>query len=246
VGAELALAAGIAVGSDLSLRLAGDATGGLLASLELMLILTPLLGLVLGTTRVHHARAEMTLLLAQPVSRTRLFATVWRQLNLPVAAAVVAGLALPLAWHGLFHASTLAIAVPLVVGITLLALASQGIALVIALRIDDRVRALLTALVTWLVLAVLWDGVALVVALLFADRPVEWPLLALLLLNPVDVVRVLLLLGSDAAALLGYTGAVVERVVGTLPGRAGLGLLLGAWVVLPAWWAARIFRRKDF
>jgi Cu-processing system permease protein len=159
---------------------------------------------------------------------------------------VAGGLLLPLAWHRLLGAETIGTIAPLVAALALLAMVSQGVALVIALRLDDRVRALVTALVSWLVLAVLWDGVALVVALLFADRPVEWPLLALLLLNPIDVVRILLLLGSDAAALLGYTGAVVEQVVGTGVGRAGLWVVLGAWVALPAWWAARLFRRKDF
>jgi Cu-processing system permease protein len=118
--------------------------------------------------------------------------------------------------------------------------------MVIALRTDDRVRALGTALVAWLVAAVLWDGLVLVGALLLADRPIELPMLILLLLNPVDLVRVLLLLGSDGAAMLGYTGAVVARSLGTAAGRLTLGGLLLAWLLLPTWWAARTFARKDF
>lgn len=243
---ELWLGVAVAIGSDLLVRLSGDPASGMLALLELLVIVTPLLGLVVGTTRVHHAREVTTLLLAQPVSRSRLFAALWRQMTLPLATAVGVGVLAPLAWHGLLSGATLGLSLMLAAGVAVLAVVSQGIALVIALAIDDRVRALLVALVTWLVAAVLWDGVVLVLALLLADRPVELPLLAMLSLNPVDAVRIQLLLGSDAAAMLGYTGAVVQRILGTAGGRAVLGLLLAAWLVLPAWWAARLFRRKDF
>lgn len=232
--------------ADLTLRLAGDATGGMLALLELLLVVVPLAGLVLGTTRVHHAREVTALLLAQPVSRARLFTRLWRQVTLPLTATLAVGLTVPLAWHRLLGGETLSLAVALVVGVAVLNVVSQGIALVIALRIDDRVRALLVALGTWLVLAVLWDGVALVLALVFADRPMEGPLLAMLLFNPVDAIRIVLLLGSDAAAMLGYTGAVVQRTLGTAAGRGAILALLVAWMLLPLWSARRLFARKDF
>ena len=52
--------------------------------------------------------------------------------------------------------------------------------------------------------------------------------------------------GTDAAALLGYTGAVLQRSLGTYGGRAALLALLALWLVLPCVVAARSFSRKDF
>jgi len=84
------------------------------------------------------------------------------------------------------------------------------------------------------------------IAMLFGTRPIEGPLLAMLALNPVDIARVLLLLGSDTAAMLGATGAVLARTLGDARGQAVLVLLLVAWVALPVWWSVRTFARKDF
>ena len=113
-------------------------------------------------------------------------------------------------------------------------------------RVAARVRALGLALALWLVAAVLWDGLLLLVAMGFGNRPIEVPLLVLLGLNPIDLTRVLLLLGTDAAALLGYTGALAQRVLGDAAGRAVLGVLLTGWLVVPLVAARRAFVRKDF
>ena len=123
---------------------------------------------------------------------------------------------------------------------------SSALAFVIALRCDDRVRALGVAVAAWLVAAVVWDGVLLLVAMVFSDGPVEIPLLLMLAINPLDLARVLLLLGTDAAALLGYTGATLQDVLGTGVGRGALAAMLTAWMILPLAAAARTFDRKDF
>lgn len=244
--AELWLAVAIAVVTDLMLRLAGDAEGGMIAVLEVMLVITPLLGLLLGVTRVHHARDVIELMLAQPVSRRRLFALLWRQLTLPLTGAVMVGVLAPLAWQGLLGVVDPALSYGTVVGLGLLTLASQSVGIGVALSSEDRVRAVLVAIVLWLVVAVLWDGILLALTLLTASRPLEIPLLVLLSLNLVDLVRVVLLLGSDAAAMLGYTGAAVQRALGTGTGRAVLAAVILLWVTIPVAYAAWRFERKDF
>lgn len=242
----LGLALLVAVIGDLLLRLSGDPATAHASLLDVVLILTPLIGLVLGTTRMHHARDMIVLMLAQPVSRRRVFVDLWMRGTLPLAGALAAGVIAPFAWQGSLWRDGVSMPLLLAAGAAVLALMSHSLAMIVALRIDDRVRALGVALAAWLVAAVLWDGMVLVIALLFADRPIEMPVLALLVINPVDLVRVLLLLGSDAAALMGYTGAVVSRSLGTAVGRTAIGGLVLAWLLLPMWWAARTFERKDF
>lgn len=231
---------------ELLLRFSGGGATTLVSLLDVVLILTPLIGLVVGTMQVHHAREVTELLLAQPIARGRLFVALYFGTAIPLAAAVVVGLLAPFAWHGLLFGPEVLQLLGLAGAAALLALITTAMAFVIALRADDRVRALGLALGIWLVTAVLWDGVVLLAAMLLADRPIEVPLLTMLALNPIDIARVLLLLGSDAAALLGYSGAIVQRTLGTAVGQIALVALLTLWIVLPWTLAARTFRAKDF
>ncbi len=71
-------------------------------------------------------------------------------------------------------------------------------------------------------------------------------MIALALLNPVDLGRILLLLQIDISALMGYTGAVFEQFFGS---PLGLSLSAGAlflWMGLSLVLAHRTFLRKDF
>src|SRR5690606_7486585 len=153
--------------------------------------------------------------LAQPVSRRRVFLELWWRGALPLAAALGVGVTAPFLWQRQWSQVGAGVEMALAADAALLMVSSYTLALIIALRFDDRVRALGVALGIWLLAAVLWDGLVLVLALVWADRPMELPILVLLAANPVDLVRVLMLLGSDAAAMLGYTGAMVSRTLGT-------------------------------
>lgn len=242
----IGLLAALLVLGELLLRFSGGGPTTLVSLLDVVLILTPLVGLVVGTMQVHHAREVTELLLAQPIARGRLFAALYLGTALPLAAVIVVGLLAPFAWHGMLFGAAFGQLLGLAVAAVGLSLLTTALAFIIALRADDRVRALGIALGLWLVTAVLWDGVVLLLALLLGNRPIEGPLLALLALNPLDIARVLLLLGTDAAALLGYTGAVLARSLGTDGGRVALAGLLMLWLTLPVAVAARSFARKDF
>ncbi|MES2123616.1 MAG: ABC transporter permease subunit [Gemmatimonadota bacterium] len=242
----LVIAATLATTGELLLRFGGGGATTIVSLIDVVLILAPMLGLVAGTVQVHHARDLTELLLAQPVSRQRLFLGLYLGNALPLAGAIVVGMVAPFLWHGLLFGPMGLRLVPLLavaIGLTCL---STALAFLVALRIDDRVRALGLALVVWLGAAVLWDGVILVISLLLGQRSIEAAMLTLLALNPIDVSRVLLLLGTDASALLGYTGAVVQDVLGTSLGRTGLVITLMLWLVLPFGLAARAFQRKSF
>lgn len=240
------LAAALALCGELLVRFSGGGPTTLVSLLDVALILTPLAGLVVGTLQVHNARELTELLLAQPVRRGRLFAALYLGSAMPLALAMMLGLLAPFAWHGLLFAAGGMRIVALAATAALLALISSALAFVIALRSDDRVRALGVAIAVWLVAAVLWDGAVLMIAMMFGERPIEAPLLVMLALNPLDLARVLLLLGTDAAALLGYTGATLQRALGTGTGRAVLLATLSGWVFVPLWLAGRTFARKDF
>jgi Cu-processing system permease protein len=233
--------------TDALLRFSDSGTKALLSLTNVVLFLIPLVSVVFGTMYLYHAREFTELLLAQPVNRRQMFAGLYLGLALPLSIGFLAGIGVPMFVHGLAGDAA--------VRGTILALAASGVALtaiflalalLIAVRTDDRVKGLGIAIALWLGCAVLYDGAVLLAATMFAEYPLERPMLALMLANPVDLARVVLLLQFDISALLGYTGAVFQRFFGTGGGIALASAVLLAWIAAPLALAGRLFRKKDF
>lgn len=227
-------------------RLSGDGSRVILSLLNLVLILVPLVALTFGTLYFYNAREFIELLLAQPVGRRALFLGLWGGVVLPLAGGLILGVGVP------FVANASLIAIPLKSLLLLLATGSlltavfTAIAFLLALHIEDRAKGFGAALVVWLTCSVVYDGLILLLTVVFADYPLETPLLGLVVFNPLDLGRVLLLLDLDVSALMGYTGAVFQRFLGT---GLGLSVSVGAlllWVAGPLALAARRFAKKDF
>lgn len=241
----LATGAFFLVATDALLRFGTAGAASLLAVGSLVLLVVPLVSIVFGTVYLYQAREFTALLLAQPVTRRQLYAGQFAGLTIPLAAALLVAIGAPFALHGLpagVGGDTLVTILAIAVA---LALVFVALAFVVAMRFEDRVSGLAASVGLWLLFSLVYDAVVLLVIMLFADYPVERPVLAMMLANPVDLARVLLLMQFDASALMGYTGAVLRR---TLTGAAGAALAvaaLTAWIAAPGLWAWRIFQRKD-
>lgn len=232
------------VATDALLRLDGTGTRAIVSLLNLVLLLVPLVTIVFGTMYWHGAREFNELLLTQPVDRTSLFHGLFAGLVLPLSAAFVAGVSIPFVVHGaLENPETLVLL--LVAGVALTAVFG-AIAILVSGLSTDRLRGLALALTIWLVTTVLYDGFVLWFTIAFRDVPLQQPLLALTLANPVDLARVMLLHQLDAASLMGATAAVFQRTFG---GTIGITIALTAlslWALIPGILALRAFRRRDF
>jgi Cu-processing system permease protein len=228
------------------LHFGGGGPRALLSLLNVVLIVVPLVSLLFGTVYLNGAREFIKLLLAQPVGRPSLCAGLWAGLTLPLVLAFVLGVGLPFLWNGGMGGGLgPPLALLLLTG-TLLTAVFTALALWIATRFDDRSRGLGVALAVWAVMAIAWDGLILLVVASLGGWPLEIPLLALSLANPVDAARVGMVLALDAPALMGYTGAVALRSLGADRGAwMSLAALL-LWVVVPLALACRRFGRKDF
>jgi Cu-processing system permease protein len=232
--------------TDALLRFGGDSTKALLSLMNVVLIIIPLVNVVFGTMYLYNAREFTELLLAQPVGRRTLFAGLYLGLTLPLSAGFLAGVGIPFIMHGLDDPSQRGtLAALLVVGV-MLTFVFTGIAFLVALKFEEKVKGLGVAIGLWLATAVLYDGAMLLLATMFAQYPLERPMLGLILANPVDLSRVVLLLQFDVAALMGYTGAVFKGFFGSTGGRALAATALLAWAAIPLALATRAFRRKDF
>jgi Cu-processing system permease protein len=228
------------------LRFGGTGPRAMLSLLSVVLLLVPLVSLVFGTMYLYNARDFTELLLAQPIRRGALFRGLYLGLSLPLAAALLVGIGSPFLWHAAVDRASLVAFLGLLGTGLLLTFAFTAVASLAAVTIDDRARGLGTAIVAWLLAAVVYDGLILLVVTVFADYPLERPLIFLTLLNPVDLGRVLLLLRFDTAALMGYTGAVFERFFGTAWGTIIAAGALLLWTGLPFALSLWRFRKKDF
>lgn len=233
--------------TDLLLRFGGSGPKALISLTNVMLLFVPLASLIYGVLYLYQSKEFVELLLAQPISRKSLFWGIYGGLALPLTAAFVIGVALPLTWHYIWftEAVTSALMVLGLGSVLTLVFIALGFWLGFAFY-EDRIKGLGFALVLWLVLAVLYDALVLLVIYTFGDFPLEKPVLALSVLNPIDLARIIILLKFDISALMGYTGAVFNQFFGSALGLTVALFCLAVWWGVPMWWGRRIFTRRDF
>ncbi len=232
--------------TDVLLRLGGTGPRAMLSLLNVVVLLIPLVTIVFGTIYWHGAREFNELLLSQPVARGTLFHGLFAGLVLPLSLAFAVGVTIPVLVERAADAETLSLLTRLLVAGCALTAVFGALAVLIAGLVDDRLKGLGIALGVWLALTVAYDGLVLWVAMSFPDYPIEGAMLALSFANPVDLARVLLVLRFDTSALMGYTGAVMQRMLGTPAGMVAALAGLAAWTLIPGLLAHRAFRRRDF
>jgi Cu-processing system permease protein len=232
--------------TELLFRFGGGQSRALLSLGSVTLLVVPLISIVLGTMFVYNSREFNELLLSQPVNRRQLFGGLYIGLALPMAAAFLVGVLVPVLIRGIADPATAMIVLTLCIAGVFLTGIFTALAFAIAFRFEDRIRGMGMALLVWILLAVVYDALVLVAANAFHAYPLERPLLALMLLNPVDLARIVLMLNFDVSALMGYTGAVFREFFG---GPLGLSVAIAAltlWLAAPIAFGLRVFMRKDF
>lgn len=218
-----------------------------LSLMNLVLLVVPLTGLVLGVASIAGGGETLALLLAQPVSRGEVLAGKF----LGLCAALGVAQALGYGVGGVVvMLNAGADALPGFLALTALSLVlgwlSVAAALAIAALWPDRLRALSVALLLWLLLVIAYDLAVLGATTLLSGLPLQSVLFPALLLNPVDLTRVLVTLAVGSGALFGPTSAVLMRAFGAHWGVAlGLGML-ALQTAVPLVIAARVFRRRDW
>jgi Cu-processing system permease protein len=218
-----------------------------LSLMNLVLIIVPLTGLMLGVTSIAGGGESLSLLLAQPVARGEVLAGKF----LGLAAALGAAQALGFGGGGVVVAlNGGAGQVPGFLVLTLLSLVLGWVTLAAAICIaavwPDRLRAMSAALLLWLLMVIAYDLVVLGATALLSGIPLQRVLFPALILNPVDLVRVLTTLAVGSGALFGPTSAVLMRMFGTTSGIALGVIVLVIEGTVPLIVAARVFRRRDW
>jgi len=211
-----------------------------------VIVLTPLIGTVFGVMYFYNSTEFTELLLAQPITRSTIFLGQWLGLSISVSFSLILGLGLPFLVYGVSISGEIWNFIILLIDGVVLTFIFTGLAFIIALKQDNKVKGFGTALLLWLFLAIIYDGLLIVLLVQFDSYPIDKFSLIASILNPIDLSRILVLLKLDISALLGYTGALYQNFFGTIIGILISSGLLIMWVVLPAFLIKRVAANKDF
>ncbi|MFP5470253.1 MAG: ABC transporter permease [Bacteroidia bacterium] len=228
------------------LNFSSDLPKSVASLMNITITITPLISTVFGVMYYYNSREFIDLLLCQPIQRSKVFLGQYLGLSLSLATSFVFGIAIPFAIYGVFVSNNIwDFSVLLLCGV-LLTFIFVSIAFYISILNEDKIKGFGIAILIWLLLAVVYDGLVLLIFVSFNDYPLENTAITLTMLNPIDLSRVMTLLKLDISALMGYTGAVFNQFFGTSKGILFSLLSLLVWVILPALGFLRVTKSKDF
>lgn len=228
------------------LFLNNDLSKAVITLMNVIIILVPLIGTIFGVMYYYNSKEFTELLLAQPIKRSTIFLGQYLGVALSLSLSLIIGLGLPFVLYGLFQSNAIWEFILLLITGVFLTLIFTSLAFNIALYNENKIKGFSYAILMWLFMAVIYDGLFLMSLIWFESYPLDKFSIIATLLNPIDLSRILILLKLDISALLGYTGAIFQKFFGT-----GLGVVLSItalsiWVFVPTYNIYRKSMKKDF
>ena len=228
------------------LFLNNDINKAIITLLNIIIILTPLIGTIFGVMYYYNSKEFTELLLAQPIKRSKIFMGQFLGISISLTLSLALGLGIPFLLYGLFKSTAIFdFGLLLVVG-SLLNFIFVALAFNIALSNVNKIKGFGYAILMWLFLAVIYDGLFLISLVMFNEYPLDQFSLLATMFNPIDLSRILILLKLDISALLGYTGAVFKKFFGTNFGLIISLAVMILWIILPVWRINMKLKKKDF
>jgi len=228
------------------LFLNNDLSKAVITLMNVIIILVPLIGTIFGVMYYYNSKEFTELLLAQPLKRSSIFLGQYLGVALSLSMSLIIGLGIPFVFYGLFKSNAIWDFSLLLITGTFLTLIFTALAFNIALSNENKIKGFGYAILLWLFLAIIYDGIFLMTLILFEDYPLDKLSLIGTMCNPIDLSRILILLKLDISALLGYTGAVFKQFFGTNIGLLVSFTMLIVWVVLPVFSIVFKSKKKDF
>jgi Cu-processing system permease protein len=217
-----------------------NSSKGLLTLLNIILLTVPLVSIIFSTIYVYNSAEFIELLLSQPIRRRKIWRSIFFGLVFSLVLAFLVGSGIPL----LLLAPNAVGMMMVIVGCIITAV-FVALAMLASIITRDKAKGIGISIMLWLFYGLLFDGLVLFLLFQFADYPIEKAMVAITVLNPIDLGRILILLHLDVSAMMGYTGAIFKEFFGTTAGIFAAFVILILWVVVPFWLSIRKFRSKD-
>ena len=228
------------------LFLNNDVSKAVITLMNVIVVLTPLIGTIFGVMYYYNSREFTELLLAQPLKRSTIFIGQYLGVAISLSLSLVIGLGIPFLAYGVLQSSDIFNFISLIIVGAFLTFIFVALAFNIALSNENKIKGFGYAILMWLFLAVIYDGLFLISLVMLQEYPLDKFSLLVTMFNPIDLSRILILLKLDISALLGYTGAVFQKFFGTNFGMLISFFVLSLWVFFPVLRILYKSKRKDF
>jgi Cu-processing system permease protein len=182
----------------------------------------------------------MMLMHAQPIKRKTVFLALYLSLAVVFTCVYLLGAGIPLL---LMNAGVAALF--MIVGTTFLNFIFIALALGVAVWTKDKSKGMGFSLLIWVYFVLLFDGIILLLMYNFSDYPIEKAVLGISFLNTIDLARILVLMQTEASALMGLSGAVFEMFFKSFYGVSVAVGILVLWAVFPTMLSVYMFSKKD-
>ncbi|MEJ5286658.1 MAG: hypothetical protein CH6_0403 [Candidatus Kapaibacterium sp.] len=234
---------GLILTTSLIIYFTNDSSKVIVSLMTIMFILNPLIGILFGSIYLYNSREFIELVLTQPIKRSTLYSGLFLGLVIPFILVTIVGVGLPLAASNLIEPDLIG---NLLSTSILLVCIFVSIAFLITTFIVERSAGLGIAFIIWLFLCWIYDGFLLFFSYAFQDYPIERIILALTIINPIDLARINILLRFEAAAMLGITGAVFQDFISASLGKVITFAVHLIWIFIPFSIGYFRFKKKDF
>ncbi|MFD1629410.1 ABC transporter permease [Pseudopedobacter beijingensis] len=208
--------------------------------LTLNLIIVPIISIIFSTIYVYNATEFIELLSAQPIKRKTLWLSIFFGLASAFVLAFGIGCGIPILIFA-FNATGITL---LITGL-FLSIIFVSIALLSSVYIKDKAKGIGVSLMIWMYFSILFDGLVLFLLFQLLEYPLEKLIIALSILNPIDLARIVTLLKMDISALMGATSAVFKQSFTGAAGSTITFAVLALWAIVPLWFSTRKFQKKD-
>ena len=228
------------------LYFSADLTKSIVSMMNIVLVLIPLVSIIFGAIYYYNSREFTELLLAQPVRRRTLILGQYAGLSLSLSLSFVAGITIPFIINGIIASEHFMDFLLILFAGICLSFSMSAIAYATALKHENKILGFGISLFIWFLLAVLYDGFILLLLILFREYPTDTMAIVLTFMNPIDLSRVMIMLGLDIAALMGYTGALFLNFFGSVTGILISLFSMLCWIIIPSLLMVKIAQNKDF
>lgn len=215
-------------------------TKATLSLLNVVLLVIPLVSIIFSTIYVYNSSQFIELLLSQPMSRGKIWFSIFLGLISALILAFLIGCGVPVLLY-----SSIQTGFSLIIAGAMLSIIFTAFAMLAAIISRDRAKGIGFSIFIWMFFAIIFDGILLVLMFQFADYPIEGIMATLAALNPIGLARIFVLLQLNVSAILGYSGAVFKQIFGTGGGLGISILILLLWAIIPFLISLIKFNKKD-
>jgi Cu-processing system permease protein len=226
----------------------GDQNGTrlLISTMNLTLIVIPLFSITFSGLSFLESMPFAEILLSKSVSRNALFFGKYFGITISLSLGLLLGLGIPGIIIFLHDPHFLFLFFELITFGIFLTFIFVAIAFFLSSLLRRAEIVLTVSLLVWLYFFIFFDALIFILSLYLGDYPIEVPSLIIILLNPIDLIRILLILQTSSSALLGFSGALLLKQLGIF-GVLGITVLfLSLWVTVPLLISFKRFQKRNF